>query len=161
MMSMEKHRSPFQLSAFSSQLSLRHLFAAVLCHCYPEAQLWLLGQANALTVNGLGTLDLLSRVFVDGSWYLQDARCERFAYVEEGLITMLHLGIGRDRQGQVLRQSFFSLSELMAANLRSLLAAYEGLIQWPTVPLPIDVRDHHQLLELREHYQQAQLELGL
>jgi hypothetical protein len=50
----------------------------------------------------------------------------------------------------------------MAANLRSLLAAYQGLWVWPPPePLPLDLLDVEQARELRRRYQVAQLELGL
>lgn len=138
----------------------RHVFVATLCRLFPDTHVWLLGQANFATVNGLGAMGLLDRVWVDGSWYLQDARCARFAYVEQGLITMLNLGAGKQADGTPLIQPFFTLQEMMAANLRSLLAAYEGLWAWPAItPLPIDVRDDEQLVALRSHYRESAQEL--
>jgi hypothetical protein len=51
---------------------------------------------------------------------------------------------------------------MMAANLRSLLAAYQGLWAWPPPePLPTDLLDAAQAAELRSRVQAAQLELGL
>jgi hypothetical protein len=50
----------------------------------------------------------------------------------------------------------------MAANVRSLLAAYEGMWTWPPPePLPLDLLDVAQAIELKSRYQAAQLELGL
>lgn len=134
----------------------RHIFAATLCRLFPQTHFWLLGQANFATVNGLGALELLDRVWVDGSWFLKDAMAARFGYVENGLITMLRLGSGRGPDGTPSIQPFLTLQEMMAANLRALLAAYEGLWQWPNIALPADLRDRDQLLALRRQYQQAE-----
>lgn len=144
----------------------RHLFAATLCKIFPEAQFWLLGQANFKVVNGLGRLGLLDQVWTDGSWWIKDATCERFAYVEKGLITMLSLESRRQqerrRESGGRRETFFTLVELMAANLRALLSAYEGLWTWPPPePLPIDLMDIDQRVELKQRLQAAQMELGL
>jgi hypothetical protein len=131
----------------------RHLFAATLVTIYPDVHFWLLGQANFAVVNGLGMMGYLDRTSCDGSWWIKDATADRFAVVENNLITMLSL------EGKAT--SFFTLIELMAANLRSLLGAYAGEIEWPKMEMPIDLADLHQKRELREHYQAAQLELGL
>ncbi len=143
----------------------RHLFTAVLCELFPDTQFWLLGQANFAVINGLGMLDLLDRVWTDGTWWIKDATAERFAYVESGLITMLSLESnkrGEDGKRDVWRQTFFTLTEMMAANLRSLLAAYEGLWTWPPpAPLPVDMLDVGQVMEMKQRLQAAQLELGL
>src|SRR5690606_19521331 len=101
----------------------RHLLAAALCQIYPDVQFWLLGQANFAVINGLGSLGLLEKVWTDGSWYIKDAAAERFAVVENGLITMYEASRERMRN----RHTFFTFHELLAANLRSLLAAYQGL----------------------------------
>lgn len=143
---------------------VRHIFTAVLCELFPECQFWLLGQANFAVVNGLGMLGLLGRVWTDGTWWLKDATCDRFAYVEDGLITMHSFETkrkpGEDRKQR--RHTFFTLVEMMAANLRSLLAAYEGLWSWPPPePLPLDLLDIDQVKELKRRYVQAQMELGL
>ena len=110
-------------------------------------------------------LGLLDQVWTDGTWWLSDATAERFAYVEDGLITMHSFESSRkDGNGkrQVYRQTFFTLVEMMAANLRSLLAAYEGLWSWPPPePLPVDLMDMAQVAELKQRYTQAQMELGL
>lgn len=145
--------------------SARHLFTAVLCELFPDVQFWLLGQANFATINGLGMLGLLDRVWTDGTWWIKDSLCERFAFVENGLITM-HSFMSETRRddGRRLkrRETFFTLTEMMAANLRSLLAAYEGLWSWPPPePLPSDLLDVTQAVELKRRYQAAQLELGL
>ena len=145
--------------------SARHLYAATLARLFPGVQFWLLGQANFSVVNGLGRLGLLDQVSVDGTWWIIDATCERFAYVDHGLITMHSFesrpksnGLKREKN----RQTFFTLVEMMAANLRSLLAAYEGLWSWPPPePLPLDLMDVDQALELKTRYRTAQMELGL
>jgi hypothetical protein len=143
----------------------RHLIAAVLCELFPDAQFWLLGQANFATVNGLGRMGLLDRVSTDGSWWILDSTCERFAVVEDGLITMMSLETQAKRKGERRkkeRQSFFTLPEMMAANLRSLLSAAAGLWTWPPPePLPLDLLDVDQAFELKSRYQAAQMELGL
>jgi hypothetical protein len=143
----------------------RHLFVAALCKIFPEANFWLLGQANFKVINGLGKLGLLDRVWCDGTWWIKDATCERFAYVENGLITMLSFEMPRfrgKRDKSKKRQTFFTLTEMMAANIRSLLAAYEGLWEWPPPePLPVDLIDINQVIELKDRYRHAQLELGL
>jgi hypothetical protein len=134
----------------------RHLFAATLCSLFPGVHFWLLGQANFAVTNGLGMLGLLDQVWLDGSWWIKDATAERFAIVEDGLITMLSL------ESNHRMQSFFTLIEMMAANLRSLLAAYEGMWSWPPPePLPVDLLDVDQAIELKTRLQAAQMELGL
>ena len=144
----------------------RHIFAATLCEIFPDCQFWLLGQANFKVINGLGQLGLLGRVWTDGTWWIKDAICERFAYVDDGLITMMSFESTdaqkeRRKKGHK-RQIFFTLTEMMAANLRSIMAAYAGLIEWPPPdPLPIDLMDPEQVVELRKRYQFAQRELGL
>lgn len=141
----------------------RHIFAAVLCELFPDVQFWLLGQASFAVVNGLGMMGLLNQVWTDGTWWIKDATAERFAYVENGLITMHSFesqtrGNGHKWQ----RETFFTLVEMMAANLRSLLSAYQGLWSWPPPePLPVDLLDVDQAAELKQRYHAAQLELGL
>jgi hypothetical protein len=134
----------------------RHLYAATLCALFPGVQFWLLGQANFAVVNGLGMLGLLERVWTDGSWWILDSTAERFAVVEGGLITM------HSFESDYRQQTFFTLVEMMAANLRSLLAAYQGLWAWPPPePLPLDLLDGAQAVELKARLRTAQLELGL
>jgi hypothetical protein len=69
----------------------RHLYAATLCHIFPDVEFWLLGQASYPVINGLGMLGLLDRVVTDGTAYLQDASNERISYVADGLITIQSL----------------------------------------------------------------------
>jgi hypothetical protein len=135
---------------------VRHIYIHELCRQFPGHQFWALGQANFKVVNGLGRLGLLDRVWTDGTWWILDAACERFAVVEGGQLKMLTLGASRDRS----IQSFFTTTEMMAANLRSLLSAYAGLWSWPPPdPIPSDLVDVEQRTELRDRYQQAKLEL--
>lgn len=136
----------------------RHLIAAVLATLFPGVQFWMLGQANFAVINGLGMMELLERIWTDGSWWIQDATAERFAVVENSLITMMELSVGRKFE----RQSFFTTVEMMAANLRSLLAAYQGLWSWPPPePLPLDLLDIDQAREMKVRLKVAQMELGL
>lgn len=120
----------------------RHLYLATLYHACPGVQFWGLGQASACVVNGLGMLGLLDRVWVDGTWWLLDATADRFAVVENGLITMISF--------EGWAYSLFTLVEAMAANLRSLLAAYAGLWSWPPPePLPLDLLDPDQAADMK------------
>jgi hypothetical protein len=50
--------------------SERHLYLETLCRAFPDVQLWGLGQANPVEVNGLGCTGLLDHVWVDGSWWI-------------------------------------------------------------------------------------------
>ena len=144
----------------------RHVFLAAISRIRPDVKCWALGQAHYAAINGLAQLGMLGQVFCDGSWYLRDAAAERMAIVEKGLITMISL---ETRPGERLengrRESFFTFSELMAANLRSLLSAYAGLIKWPNIEwpsdLPLSPLPLERAKELQAHYQAAQLELGL
>ena len=126
---------------------------------FPEARWWALGQANFKVVNQLGQLGVLHRVSTDGSWWILDSACERFAVLQDGVIVMHSLeGVAR---------SFFTIVELMAANLRSLLAAYmnaHGACLWdwpPPPPLPLDQHDEAQAQELHRRFVQAAFDLGL
>jgi hypothetical protein len=75
------------------------------------------------------------------------------------------LSLGKGRFGERAReiQTFFTTEEKMGAHARSLLSARAGLIQWPPEPdvRPIDLRDLEQRVAVKQHYQQAQMELGL
>lgn len=139
----------------------RHLLAAVLTEAFPGVQLWLLGNANAYVVNGLGVLGLLDRVWLDGSWALKEAMCGSLAYLRDGLITMWYAGQGRDQRGQLLTDLFFRREWLMAGNLWALLGAYAGAWRWPTVPLPIDSRDEGAVAALQLDLFTAAQMLGL
>jgi hypothetical protein len=132
---------------------VRHRYLGVLCRAFPETRFWALGQASGMVVNGLGQLGLLDRVCSDGSWWIHHARTEQLAVVQDGLlksIRLTHTGA----------QSFFTLPELMAANLRSLLGAYAGLWTFPApAQVPTDLRDEDVRLELRRRLAAVQLDL--
>jgi hypothetical protein len=132
----------------------RHRYLEVLCHAFPGTQFWGLGQANPVVVNGLGCAGLLDRVWVDGSWWLHDARAEVLAVLEDGLIRTIRLTHTGAR-------SFFPLLDLMSCNLRSLLSAYAGLWTFPgPARVPTDLDDLDARLELRRRVQHAaQLDL--
>ena len=106
-----------------------------------------------MVVNCLGQLGLLDRVASDGAWWIHHARTEQFAVVQDGLlksVRLTHTGAS----------SFFTLLELMAANLRSLLSAYAGLWTFPApAEVPTDMSDPDVCLELRRRLVPAQLEL--
>ena len=110
-------------------------------------------QASAMVVNGLGQLGLLDRVSTDGSWWIHHARTEQFAVVQDGLLKSLRLT-------HTGASSFFTLPELMAANLRSLLSAYAGLWTFPApTEVPTDLRDPDVRFELRRRLASVQLDL--
>jgi len=138
----------------------RHLYLAVLATLFPGVKIWALGMGSHVVVNGLGMLGMLDRIFLDGTSYLKQAVAARAPVIENGLITMIQLGSpNRTRE----RQPFFTFNELLASQLRCLLGAYANLWQWPGIawqdpyaPMVAELAN-----ELRPHYQQAQLELGL
>jgi hypothetical protein len=136
--------------------SERHRYLEVLCRAFSGTQLWGLGQANPVVVNGLGCAGLLDRVWVDGSWWIHDARAEVLAVLEDGLVKTIRL----TRTGA---RSFFPLLDLMSCNLRSLLSAYAGLWTFPgPAQVPTDLEDLDARLELRRRIAgapQGQLEL--
>ncbi|MBN1887240.1 MAG: hypothetical protein JW850_04600 [Thermoflexales bacterium] len=130
----------------------RHYYIAELCRLMPDHQFWALGQANFKVVNGLGAMGLLNRVWTDGSWWILDAACERFAVIMGGKICMHSL--------EGIASSLFTFTECLAANLRSLLSAYAGLWQWPPPdPLPLDQNDEGEAHELYQRMCQARLDL--
>ena len=133
--------------------SERHLYLEALCRAFPDTQFWGLGQANPVVVNGLGCAGLLDRVWVDGSWWIHDARAEVLAVLEDGLIKTIRL----TRTGA---RSFFPLLDLMSCNLRSLLSAYAGLWTFPgPARVPTDLEDLDARLELRRRLGSVQLDL--
>jgi hypothetical protein len=131
----------------------RHRYLEILCRAFPDTQFWALGQANPVVVNGLGCAGLLDRIWVDGSWWIHDARAEVLAVLEDGLIKTIRL----TRTGA---RSFFPLLDLMSCNLRSLLAAYAGLWTFPgPARVPTDLEDLDARLELRHRLDAVQLNL--
>jgi hypothetical protein len=132
---------------------MRHLYLAELVRAFPDTHFWALGQASAMVINGLGQLGLLDRVSTDGSWWIHHARTEQFAIVQDGLIKSIRLT-------HTGASSFFTLVELMAANLRSLLSAYAGLWTFPApAEIPTDLFDPEVRLELRRRLAPVQLDL--
>ena len=131
----------------------RHRYLEVLCRAFPDTQFWGLGQANPVVVNGLGCAGLLDRVWVDGSWWIHDARAEVLAVLEDGLLKSIRL----TRTGA---RSFFPLLDLMSCNLRALLSAYAGLWTFPgPARVPTELEDLDARLELRRRLATSQLDL--
>lgn len=123
-----------------------------LCRQFPDNQFWALAQARDSIINGLGRHGLLDQVWTDGSWWIHNARSEQFAIVKDGLISNISL------RGQA--RSFFTLAEMMSANVRSLLGAYSGLWTFPEPPpIPDDPRDMEALRELKKRLQPFQTTL--
>ncbi|MBU1879270.1 MAG: hypothetical protein KJ734_10005 [Chloroflexi bacterium] len=108
--------------------NLRGRYIHELCRLFPAHYWWGLGQANYMVINYLNEHGLLDRVFSDGTWWISDAVCHRIPVVERGRLRMIKLG----RECQ----SFFTTTERMLANLRSLLAAYAGELELPREPTP-------------------------
>jgi hypothetical protein len=102
-------------------------------------------------LNGLGRRGVLDRVSVDGTWWIHAARCEQIAYVQDGLLRALSFA----RTGPTR-----SYTELMAENLRALMAAYGGFIAFPgPARVPDNLDDACQVAELQRRVRaQAQLD---
>ena len=100
---------------------------AELARAFPDADVWALSQGSAMVLNGLGQLGLLDRVSTDGALWIHHSRTEQLAVVQGGLVRSLRLT-------HTGAETFFTLPELMAANLRALLAAYAGLWTFPAPP---------------------------
>lgn len=131
----------------------RHRYLEVLCKAFPQTQFWGLGQANPAVVNGLGMAGLLDRVWVDGSWWIHDARAEQLAVLEGGLVKTIKLT-------NTGAQSFFPLLTLMTSNLTSLLSAYAGLWTFPApAEVPTNLDDPEARLELRRRLGVVQLDM--
>jgi hypothetical protein len=131
----------------------RHRYLAELARAFPDTHLWALGQSSAIVLNGLGQLGLLDRVSTDGAWWIHHSRTEQLAIVRGGLLRSLRLT-------HTGAETFFTLPELMAANLRALLAAYAGLWTFPApAEVPSDLHDPEVRLELRRRLAPVQLEL--
>lgn len=123
-----------------------------LCRLFPDQQFWFLAQASETIINGIGQFGLLDRVWVDGSWWIHNARAERMAIMKGGLIRSIYL------EGQA--RSFFTMSEMMASNLRALLGAYSGLWTFPApAPIPDDLTDPEAVRELKKRLQGVQTSL--
>jgi hypothetical protein len=131
----------------------RHLYLAELVRAFPDTHIWALGQSSAVVINGLGQLGLLNRVSTDGAWWIHHSCTEQLAVVQGGLLRNLRLT-------HTGAETFLTLPELMAANLRALLAAYAGLWTFPPpAEVPTDLRDPEVRLELRRRLAATQLEL--
>ena len=57
-------------------------------------------RASWPVTNGLGVLDLLHDIWLDSTWWLLESTADRFAVLADGLLTMMHVGRGRDATGQ-------------------------------------------------------------
>jgi hypothetical protein len=131
----------------------RHRYLAELVRAFPDTHVWALGQSSAMVLNGLGQLGLLDRVSTDGSWWIHHSRTEQLAIVQGGLLRSLRLT-------HTGAETFLTLPELMAANLRALLAAYAGLWTFPPpAEVPNDLRDPEARSELHRRLAPVQLEL--
>ncbi|HWQ14441.1 MAG TPA: hypothetical protein VNL77_16695 [Roseiflexaceae bacterium] len=140
----------------------RHIFGSALHALMPGVDIWLLGCANWQTINGLGVLETLLALRLDGSSWLHDARANYGAFLDGGLITIQRLTGAHADRASPLRIPFFTLTELAACHLRAQLSAYAGIWRWPTAPtLPLDIRDAEQIRTLREVYVQTAYDLGL
>lgn len=132
---------------------VRHIYLAEIARLMPDHQIWGLGQASQPVVNGLGTMGLLDRVWLDGSWWIHHARTEQIAVVQDGLLKTLNLTYTG-------AETFFTFPERAAANIRSLLGAYDGKWVWPDpAPLPTDMTDMDAVLELKRRLQKPQMDL--
>ena len=70
--------------------------------------------------------------------------------------------VGADGKREVYRQTFFTLVEMMAANLRSLLAAYEGVVVVAAAGAAAGGFDGYgSNARMKRRYVQAQMELGV
>ena len=73
--------------------------------------------------------------------------------LQDGLIKSIRLEATGAR-------SFFTMSEMMASNLRSLIGAYAGLWTFPGPPaVPTDMDDQDAVLDLKERLRPAQMDL--
>lgn len=130
---------------------VRAIYIRELTRAYPDHQFWALAQASHVVVNGLGQHGLLDRVWTDGAWWIHHARTDSFAILEKGLLKPVRLE-GRAR-------TFFSLWELMAANLRSISSAYTGLWTFPPPdPIP-DLRNPDGLRDMKRRLRPIQQDL--
>jgi hypothetical protein len=92
-------------------------------------------------------------VSTDGSWWIHHSRTEQLAIVQGGLLRSLRLT-------HTGAETFLTLPELMAANLRALLAAYAGLWTFPPpAEVPSDLSDPEARFELHRRLAPVQLEL--
>jgi len=119
----------------------------------PDHQFWGLGQASQPVVNGLGPLGLLDQVWLDGSWWIHHARTEQMAVVQDGQLKTLNFTYTG-------AESFFTFPERAAANIRSLMGAYDGKWTWPDPePIPTDMRDLDAILEMKKRLKPTQMDL--
>lgn len=135
---------------------VRHLYAGQIRHLFPDLEgLWLMGQARAPVLNGLGVVGLLDEVSSDGTEWIANSVRERFNYIKGGLIRVWSM------ESDYEVETGFTLEELMASNLRVMLGAREGLLQWPDPPPPEEEPiDMDQVNGFLTSASQAQYELG-
>lgn len=134
-------------------LAVRHIYFSEILRLMPDLQLWGLGMASPPIINGMGKAGYLPRFWSDSSKWIHDARDERIQVLQDGLLKNLpltHTGA----------HSFFTLPELAAANLRSMLGAYDDQWAWPPPdPVPTNMADMDAVLELKKRIQSAQTDL--
>jgi hypothetical protein len=88
---------------------------------------WLLGQASAPVLNGLGMLELLDTTWTDSTAWILDSTLDRWLVMENGLLVTLN-----DTQDPHRKMHpFFTRTEMMAAGIRGRAAMYEGLFDRP------------------------------
>ena len=127
----------------------RAAYLTAIAENLPDVRLWGLGQASGTVVNGLGVRGMLGRISVDGSWWIQAAKAEQIAILDDGLLRALTFA----RTG---KQTFFTYTEVMACNLRALKAAYDGLWSFPgPSKVPDDLTDVDQVVDLSRRVKSA------
>jgi len=142
---------------------VRLVYIAALAALRPDIQLWALGQASAAVLNGLVARGVIGRVWTDGTAYLRDATSDRLAVYdrERGLITLWHVGRGKGADGRPTHETLLTRRDIIALNVRGIVAPYAGIARAPDVGTPIDPRDRDQMAELKRAASAAQLSVGL